>query len=444
MTSNQINSYQEDLEHYLQSSHAKAMILISEEDVLEVANGKISQKSFRKLEITLRRNYPGGNPPKNNQYLGLSLGGRHHLVAVKHLTDQNCVVGLVFPLRTPLAQVREATKEIIRKLQGVPVKTGGLVQTMQYKPQNQQGTPNGKRSTPSDSGWRKEISDAVVAPKDQSLTDHVKINSQVIRNHDKAFKGAYITYGAARQNRQHLPGHNPVDTVFEPSVDEITWQQIEGDVLILEEPGGLPLKTDNPQHSIVSASNQPINQKEDLASILQSDFELQSKPGLIETWKLPSSDFEDHLDPQPTLEPGGKPSENTEKIKENAFIENVMDITFHLVPKDGLYLRGEIAYHLRRWLPALCLSYGWQLNSLTVRPNCLGWTLVDFPESLIQKMLKIVRLSTSEQLLESFPDLKTKILDGDFWIPGYLVDTNNQCFSAMVKQDRFIGHQQQF
>jgi REP element-mobilizing transposase RayT len=111
----------------------------------------------------------------------------------------------------------------------------------------------------------------------------------------------------------------------------------------------------------------------------------------------------------------------------------VMDTTFYLVPRlRDHYLLSELALQLREWFPVLCEIYGWELASLSVRPDYLKWTLLDFPECLMRDMLGVVRQSTSERIFKAFPELQTGNPTQDFWSPGYLVDTQNREFPTQV------------
>ena len=67
-----------------------------------------------------------------------------------------------------------------------------------------------------------------------------------------------------------------------------------------------------------------------------------------------------------------------------------------------------------------------------MRPDYIKWTLVDFPETLIRKMLQVVREQTSGWIFRVFPNLKAENASGDFWAPGYQVDTQDREFTTQA------------
>ena len=172
--------------------------------------------------------------------------------------------------------------------------------------------------------------------------------------------------------------------------------------------------------------------EEDLASILQEDFSAQPEvdADLPQNW--PGKPAEGEMDggPQP---PGKAPVERSRWDELAALAETVFDTTFYLVPRmNEHYLLGELAASLREWLPTLCSRYGWELAVLSVRPDYLKWTLVDFPECLTRDTLSVVRRWTSERVFDTFPAMQQGNPSGDFWSPGYLVDTQKREFPTQV------------
>lgn len=113
--------------------------------------------------------------------------------------------------------------------------------------------------------------------------------------------------------------------------------------------------------------------------------------------------------------------------------ETVCDVTLYLAPQATRhFLVGDLAQQLRRWLPEICQTYGWELAGLSVRPDYLRWTLADFPEVLTREMLQIVRAKTSQRILRVYPSLREGEPRDDFWAPGYLVDMQDRDFSTQA------------
>lgn len=113
--------------------------------------------------------------------------------------------------------------------------------------------------------------------------------------------------------------------------------------------------------------------------------------------------------------------------------ETVGDVTLYLAPRaTRQFLVGGLAQQLRRWLPEICRSYGWELTALAVRPDYLRWTLSDFPEVLTREMLQIVRAKTTQRIFRVYPNLREAKSPDDFWAPGYLVDMQDKDFSTQA------------
>jgi REP element-mobilizing transposase RayT len=184
-----------------------------------------------------------------------------------------------------------------------------------------------------------------------------------------------------------------------------------------------------------SPSWQPLEPKpesdEDLVSILQAEFENQ-RNGAIDDHRLIS--VPSH---SPSLQPDHAPEQPVTPYDQEtdlaALAATVFDTTFYLVPRlNEHFLFGELAQHLRVWMTEVCDLYGWELNLLSIRPDYLKWTLLDFPECLTQKMLAAVRQWTSTRIFNLFPDMQAGLADLDFWSPGYLVDTLNRDFPTQA------------
>lgn len=172
--------------------------------------------------------------------------------------------------------------------------------------------------------------------------------------------------------------------------------------------------------------------EEDLASILQEDFSAQPEvdADLPQNW--PGKPAEGEVGDDPRL-PEKAPVERTVRDELAALAETVFDTTFYLVPRmKEHYLLGDLAARLHEWFPNLCSRYGWELAVLSVRPDYLKWTLVDFPECLTWDTLSVVRRWTSERVFDAFPAMQEGNPSGDFWSPGYLVDTLKREFPTQV------------
>jgi REP element-mobilizing transposase RayT len=93
------------------------------------------------------------------------------------------------------------------------------------------------------------------------------------------------------------------------------------------------------------------------------------------------------------------------------------------------YLTGDIAEYLVEWMRQICVSFGWRLDAIVVRPGYFQWvTTVPLTANPAQVM-RLTRQHTSQKIFEDFPRYKRENMSGDFWAPGYYVASGNQLLS---------------
>jgi REP element-mobilizing transposase RayT len=69
----------------------------------------------------------------------------------------------------------------------------------------------------------------------------------------------------------------------------------------------------------------------------------------------------------------------------------------------------------------ICVSYGWRLEFINVRPDYLQWAMSVPPSTSTAYFMKTIRQQTSLFIFEDFPRVKRENLSSDFWAPGYLI-----------------------
>ena len=85
------------------------------------------------------------------------------------------------------------------------------------------------------------------------------------------------------------------------------------------------------------------------------------------------------------------------------------------------YLAGKLLASISKWMPQICVAFGWQLEGLSIRPDYMQWIIRVSPAISPGKMLKILRQRTSQRIFNEFPNFKLENPSGDFWAPGYLI-----------------------
>lgn len=396
------------LRRQLASTSAVAVLLLDGAGVRATA-GALSPAGFTQAAEALRRHWPNARPRELNRTVGLSLDQHYYLLFAKFLPEGEALLGLVFPLHTPLIRIRQDMtyfmRYVLEQSNLVPDADPGLEQSLQSI--NQIGPLPDPELYTLPGGWQMETPDSTNATEDQPVPEETHPE----RKDSQPFSGL---------------SEGPSSRVELSDLDS-PWRSLDA---LSDAPSGADWRPlEEVQH-----------QEDDLVSILQAGLEGQAPEQSVSAWQAPSGKF------SPSRNSGNDFSlEDTQpcqvKISLPAELPEVSDVTFYLVPAaERHFLIGELSGWLRRWLPPLCETYGWQLGYLSVRPDYLKWTLRDFPESLIREMLLIVRRKTSERIFRVFPNLKADNPTGAFWAPGYLVDTQNRDFSTQALIAHVASH----
>ena len=98
-----------------------------------------------------------------------------------------------------------------------------------------------------------------------------------------------------------------------------------------------------------------------------------------------------------------------------------------LIPRfSDHYLTGDITEYLAEWMRQICVSYGWRLDAIVVRPGYVQWILTVSPSANPAQFMRLTRRHTSQKIFDEFPRFKQLNMSGDFWAPGYFVAAGNQ------------------
>jgi REP element-mobilizing transposase RayT len=362
------------------SEQALAMVVMRKKKIL-ASTGALSPAGFEQLTDTILRHWPKAVRQLRNRYAVVPLDGEYRFLSARYAAAHKLLLGLVFPLTTPLTRIRQVSQALLQVVEALAEKPKGDIAGLEHSLQlirHATPEPGSSPAAPSaHEGWQVEIESSprheeTSVPKKAALPPE-------LNNSPDAFSNPL----ASSPDDSPRPSWHPL----EPS-------QPDGD---------------------------------DLASIFQE--ELASRHADDDGDDLPWSAQLNEQDP-------ANAHQSFPALHESdliALAETVFDTTFYLVPRvNEHYLLGELPPQLRQWMPHLCEKYGWSLNMLSVRPDYLKWTLADFPEGLTLKMLTVVRQWTTAQIFNTFPTLAAETPAQDFWSPGYLVDTQNRDFPTQV------------
>jgi len=90
------------------------------------------------------------------------------------------------------------------------------------------------------------------------------------------------------------------------------------------------------------------------------------------------------------------------------------------------YLVGDVVDCLTDWMKQVCISYGWRLDALSIRPGYIQWVMRVPLNANPAQFMRLIRRHTSERIFEDFPRFKQKNISGEFWAPGNFVVPGNQ------------------
>jgi REP element-mobilizing transposase RayT len=121
------------------------------------------------------------------------------------------------------------------------------------------------------------------------------------------------------------------------------------------------------------------------------------------------------------------------KIVENVQVEpaaqNFSELSYVclLIPRFGdHYLIGDITEDLVEWMKQVCISYGWRLDAIAVRPGYLQWVMIVPLKTNPAQLIRIIRQHTSQKIFDDFPRFKKQNVSGQFWAPGDFVVAGTQ------------------
>ena len=93
------------------------------------------------------------------------------------------------------------------------------------------------------------------------------------------------------------------------------------------------------------------------------------------------------------------------------------------------HLTGDISEYLVEWMKEICVSYGWRLDAIVVRPGYLQWVVAVPLTANPAQVIRLTRKHTSQKIFDDFPRYKRKNISGNFWAPGYYIVSGNQLLS---------------
>jgi REP element-mobilizing transposase RayT/CheY-like chemotaxis protein len=115
---------------------------------------------------------------------------------------------------------------------------------------------------------------------------------------------------------------------------------------------------------------------------------------------------------------------------------SLLNYTCVLIPRlPQHHLTGALGEKVGHWVQQLCLSYGWRLEGIAVRPEYLQWMVQVGPSVPPAHLVKGIRQHTSQYIFENFGNYRRENPSGDFWATGYLIVGGPQPPSPKLLRD---------
>lgn len=127
---------------------------------------------------------------------------------------------------------------------------------------------------------------------------------------------------------------------------------------------------------------------------------------------------------KPLNEIAVRPSGAPGKVVLEPFSRRPYDLSYAclVIPRFSTHrLHGDVVETLRTNMHQICLSFGWRLDFIMVRPEYLQWVISAPATTPPSRSIRTIRELTSKKIFEDFPHYKEDNLGEDFWAPGYLV-----------------------
>jgi len=127
--------------------------------------------------------------------------------------------------------------------------------------------------------------------------------------------------------------------------------------------------------------------------------------------------------------------------------QNPYDLSYTclLIPRFTThYLIGDIVDDLPVRMKQICISFGWNLEFLSLKAEHMQWTLRVPPAVAPGYFMKLIREHTSKHIFENYVRFKKENSSNDFWAPGYLVILGSQPHPVeMIRRFTRLTRQQQ-
>lgn len=110
-----------------------------------------------------------------------------------------------------------------------------------------------------------------------------------------------------------------------------------------------------------------------------------------------------------------------------------------LIPRfDTHFLEGDVVAFLKEWMQNLCISHSWKLDWTDIHSTYFQW-MVSVPVTVSPaQFIRILRYTTSANILRDFPHYTRENTSRDFWAPGHMLAVGRRAI-PVAKISEFIS-----
>jgi REP element-mobilizing transposase RayT len=92
-------------------------------------------------------------------------------------------------------------------------------------------------------------------------------------------------------------------------------------------------------------------------------------------------------------------------------------------------LMGDVSDQLYVWMRDICISFGWQLKFIDIKPKYLHWIMAVGITTYPTQFMKTVCKESSIKIFDDFPKFQRKNVSDEFWAPWYFVGVGQAPYS---------------
>lgn len=373
-------------------SSAQAALITRRTELWAYA-GQLSQSAAKELAVTVTRHWDGQKGSDLLRFVRLEATKAEHMLYATRLADE-VVLALVFDAETPFSTIRMQAGQLVNRLSNES--TAEVVE----KPVAQ----------PPQSPASYEASTQYVEDEEGETEEEIPDITNIIND---------VPPPIPNPNMIPLANEEEWSTRPSPSRPRPDYSRESSPAVRVND-----LLIANQNDQTVEHVVQP---QQDFDATMPS----QSRPRPMTPVRRPQTGELDETRPHSITEVAGR-------VMMEPISPGLYNLTYAclLVPRfSSHYLIGDMSDRLNEWVPNICISFGWRLELISVRPEYIQWVVNVPPSTSPGYLMRIMRTQTSERIFGEFPRMKKENPSGDFWAPGYLIMGGTQPHPAQLVKD---------